>query len=64
MPPRTKKTHETIQHMLDALDSPRHPLSKWEENFLATVNEQFESHRHLSDDQFEKLEEVYVEKTD
>ena len=60
----TPKTPEMIKHMLDALDSPRQFLTKWEEGFLISVNDQFSRTGTLSDLQFEKLESIYTEKTD
>lgn len=59
----TPNTPELITHMLNALDSPHRELTKWEEEFLTSINEQFEQRGTLSDRQFEILERIYAEKT-
>lgn len=53
-----------IQEMLDALQTPSKELTKWEENFLESLAEQFETRGTLSDRQFEILDRIYTEKTD
>jgi hypothetical protein len=60
---KTPKTTETIRHFLSELESPKKPLTLWEENFLASVSDQFTNRGTLSDRQFEILERVYAEKT-
>ena len=61
--PKSTDRQEIIQRMLEALQTPVKDLTKWEENFLESVTEQFESRRSLSDRQFEILDELYNEKT-
>lgn len=60
MPPSQQ---ELIQHMLSALETPSKDLTKWEENFVASVGEQFERTKSLSARQCEILERIYTEKT-
>lgn len=62
MPPPDKKK-ALIEAMLNALDTPSQELTKWEENFLESINEQFQSRGTLSERQFEILERIYTEKT-
>jgi hypothetical protein len=62
MPP-TKDRQALIQHMLTALETPRLPLTKWEENFVESLTEQFERRKSLSDRQLEILDRIYSEKT-
>lgn len=52
-----------IEHMLSSLDSPNRELTKWEEEFLTSIEEQFKRRNNLSDRQFEVLERIYAEKT-
>lgn len=59
--PQSQK--EIIQHMLTALETPSQELTKWEENFLGSIAEQFEKRGTLSDKQFEILDRIYAEKT-
>lgn len=62
MPPPTDRSQQ-IERMLNALESPSHSLTKWEEDFLASLSEQFHSRGTLSDRQFEILDNIYAEKT-
>jgi hypothetical protein len=48
--------------MLDGLDTPAKELTKWETDFVASITEQFETRKSLSDRQFEILERIYAEK--
>lgn len=52
-----------IAHMLAELETPAKSLSKWEEDFVESVSEQFERRGSLSDRQAEILERIYAEKT-
>jgi hypothetical protein len=65
MPPVPNPTarQEAIQRMLEALKTPVKELSKWEENFLESVAEQFETRHSLSERQYEILDNLYSEKT-
>lgn len=53
-----------IQQMLEQLETPSKVLSKWEENFLESIADQFQRSGSLSDRQFEILDRIYSEKTD
>lgn len=55
---------EQIKMMLDALETPSKELTKWEENFLESLADQFERKGTLSDKQFHTLDNIYTEKTD
>ncbi len=59
----TKDQHTLAAHMLSALESPSRELTKWEEQFIESLTEQFEERGHLSERQMEILERVYAEKT-
>jgi hypothetical protein len=63
LPLYTHKTADTIQHMLDALTTPSHELTKWEENFLMSIRGYFNRRHMLTDAQFERLDEIYTHKT-
>ena len=52
-----------IDHMFSSLDSPSKELTKWEEDFLASIYEQWEARRWLSEKQYEILDRIYAEKT-
>ncbi len=39
------------------------PLTKWEEDFMASITDQFDRRRFLTDAQIEVLERIYAEKT-
>ena len=52
-----------IDHMFISLDSPNKELTKWEEDFLASIYEQWEVRRWLSEKQYEILDRIYAEKT-
>jgi uncharacterized membrane-anchored protein len=54
---------ELVAHMLDSLKTPSRELTKWEEDFIESVDEQFTERGSLSERQFEILERVYAEKT-
>jgi hypothetical protein len=60
---KTEKTPTMIQHMIESLQVPVKELNAWELNFLSSVSTQFHMTGNLSDAQFEKLEEIYAEKT-
>jgi len=52
-----------IKHMLTSLETPNEELTKWEENFIESVSEQFGKKNNLSDRQIEILDKIYAEKT-
>lgn len=56
-------TAELITHMLKCLEDPYKRLSQWEENFIMSVTDQWESRHSLSAKQVETLERIYAEKT-
>jgi uncharacterized membrane-anchored protein len=49
--------------MLQDLETPYKELTKWEEEFVASVKERFERTHNLSERQVEILERIYAEKT-
>ncbi len=59
----TTKQHDLARHMLESLESPSRELTKWEENFIESVAEQYQTKGWLSDRQLEILEKIYAEKT-
>ena len=64
MPLNQHQQQQAIQHMLQTLESPSKELTKWEENFLESITEQFQKRQSLSERQYEILERIYAEKTD
>ena len=54
---------ELIQHMLTSLEHPYKRLTAWELSFLESVTDSFYLRGTLSDEQVEKLEAIYTEKT-
>jgi len=59
----TPSQHELARHMLELLESPSKELTKWEENFIESVTDQYQTKQWLSDRQLEILEKIYAEKT-
>jgi len=55
---------EQIRMMLDALETPSKELTKWEQQFLESIADQFDRTQTLSDKQFDILDRIYAEKTD
>jgi len=51
------------QHMLNELENPTKPLTKWEESFVMDMADRLSNGRMLSSGQTEKLQEIYDEKT-
>jgi len=49
--------------MLTSLESPSRELTKWEEDFIASLSEQLQRRGDLSDRQIEILDRIYTEKT-
>lgn len=61
---KTPKSSELIKHMLHELDNNLvKELTEWEDNFVSSIRQQFESRGDLSQKQFEILERIYAEKT-
>lgn len=63
MPQASPQQQAIIQSMFQALDTPSKDLTKWEENFLESISEQFEQSKSLSERQLEILQRIYDEKT-
>lgn len=63
MPPSKTPQQELIEEMLNKLDTPSKELTKWEENFLESINEQYQQRGSLSERQFDVLDRIYSEKT-
>lgn len=61
---KTVKTKELIDHMFTSLETPTKDLTKWENDFINSIYDQFERKGDLSDKQFEILEKIYAEKTE
>lgn len=59
----TPEQKTLAEHMLKALESPLHALTKWEEDFIESVTEQLSERGHLSERQMEIVERIYAEKT-
>jgi hypothetical protein len=59
----TPKNVETIEHFLRELEHPAKRLTVWELEFMTDVKDQFDRTGFLSQGQFEKLEQIYAEKT-
>jgi hypothetical protein len=52
-----------IEHMLTSCDQDSDRLSKWEQDFIESLAEQWEERGTLSERQREILERIYEEKT-
>lgn len=58
-----KLNSKVIQEWIDDLStSPQKPLSKWEQQFIESISDQFTRSGSLSPLQLEKLEELYEKK--
>ena len=58
-----KHTPEVITQWLDAIHETGRRLTKWEQDFVKSINEQFIDRNSISDRQEEILERIYAEKT-
>ena len=58
MPPRDG----LIQHMIDELETLARGLTKWEEEFLHDVTDQWNKGRRLTENQYDKLKAIYEER--
>ena len=56
-------TNDDIDHMLTKIQEEGRGLNKWEEGFIESIKEQFESNGSLSEKQTEILERIYAAKT-
>lgn len=61
---KTPNTPENCERFLHALQMPSKPLSTWELQFLESVQGKFDRRGFLTDGEFDKLEEIFAEKTD
>lgn len=52
-----------IEHMLQSLEAPSRDLTKWEEDFVESVTDQFGERGELSERQVEILTKIYKEKS-
>lgn len=52
-----------IQDMFDMIEIKGRNLSKWEEDFINSIKEQFEKRRTLSEKQEDVLRRIYEDKT-
>lgn len=57
------QTKEVIAHWLSTIQLEGRGLTKWEEDFVASLAEQFDRWPKISDRQEEILERIYAEKT-
>ena len=54
---------EKWEDWLDAIESDGVNLSPWEEDFIASIRDQVERGRDLSEKQLEIVERIYTERT-
>jgi hypothetical protein len=54
---------EDIRHWIETVNTEARGLTKWEEDFMASVTEQFQERGWISDRQEEIVERIYAEKT-
>ena len=47
------------KHLLDAINESQHKPNKWGSDFLASIEEQIDDGRYLSDKQSSKLQQIY-----
>jgi len=52
-----------VGHMLRELEGCDARMTKWEQGFIADIQERYDNGRQLTESQLEKLKEVYGEKT-
>jgi len=57
-----KNGKTVIEYWLDKISTEGKGLTKWEENFIESIKEQFEKRGTLSDRQEEILEKIYTDK--
>ncbi len=54
---------ELLEHWLTTVEEEGQNLSKWEEDFIESIREQWDRGRWMSPRQREILERIYAEKT-
>jgi len=59
IPNDPEERHKMIVYMLATCNNEANNLTKWEENFIISINEQFCDKGTLSDRQCEILETIY-----
>lgn len=60
IPNDLEERKKVINYMLSYITNEQYDeLSSWEQNFIDSINEQFEEKGTLSDRQCEKLEQIY-----
>lgn len=60
IPNDLEERRKVIKYMLDRIVNEEYDeLGSWEQNFIDSINEQFQSKGNLSDRQCEKLEQIY-----
>ena len=57
------KDPEVIEHWIRTINESGVNLTKWEEDFVDSVGEQFSKYRRISDKQEDILERIYAERT-
>lgn len=58
------KDPKVLKEWIDRVnDEPSKPLTKWEEDFMVSISDQFDRSGRLSEKQAEILERIYSEKT-
>jgi hypothetical protein len=58
-----RQTRENVKLWIDTVNEEGRGLTEWEEDFMDSITEQFETRRSLSERQEEILERIYAEKT-
>ena len=58
------RQHDEIEEMITRCGDEARNLTQWENNFIESVNDDWTNRGWLSDAQYEKLEEIYMEKVD
>lgn len=59
IPNNQPERSQMIDYMLDACKQQLYNLTKWEEEFILSINKQFRSSNKLTDRQCEILEKIY-----
>ena len=54
---------ETLEHWLTVIEEEGRDLSKWEEDFIESLREQWDRGRWMSERQREILERIYADQT-
>ena len=54
---------KVIEHWINTVNEEGKNLSKWEEDFMESITEQFKEKNWISDKQEDILERIYTDKT-